>query len=534
MAAPSPRRRLATVLFIDIVGSTALATELGDGHWRVVLARFRQVVRRELKRCRGREQDTAGDSFYATFAEPAQALRAAARLSAAVQEIGLDVRAGLHTGECEEIDGKLTGIAVHIGARVMALAGAAEVLATRTTRDLVVGSGAGFEEAGTHELKGVDGEWLLYRLLSIEERLPSPLEPEVAAQRLAEVFGAAGPRRRWPLVVAAAVVVAALAAAGVTFWAFGGSSDGAAASLLRIDPASGRVVSTVRDSQIACGCGANLWVVDGTLWERGGGDGRTIAVRALASGAVRRTFRLPADAANFAIGAGAVWVARNAVALSGPNAGARIAEVDRLDELSGRRVASIRLPGDLGDGSIAVGDGAVWVLEGDATLLRIDPAANKVTDRFASGAIETRILIPAASYVWICECVDHAVLRIDPRTHATKTFHFSQQPWHLVFLDARNKRTLWLLDGVHATITQVDPSTGRAGPPLGLGGNPAEAALARGSIWVAAGKVVDRVHLASGARTTLALPKGTHATGIAVDPSTDTVWVDNSLTEPGT
>ena len=533
MAAPGPRRRVATVLFIDIVGSTALATELGDAHWRMVLARFRQVVRRELKRSRGREQDTAGDSFYATFAEPAQALRAAATLSAAVQEIGLDVRAGLHTGECEEIDGKLTGIAVHIGARVMAIAGAAEVLATRTTRDLVVGSGAGFEEAGTHELKGVEGEWLLYRLVSIEERLPSPLEPAVAAQRLAEVVGARQRRRRWPLVAAAAVVVAG-AVAGVSFWAFGGSSDGAAASLLRIDPSTGRVVSTVRDDQIGCGCGANLWVVDGTLWERGGSDGRTIAVRTLASGALRRTFRLPADAADFAIGAGAVWVARNAIVLGGPNAGERVAQVDRLDELSGRRVATIRLPGDLGTGSIAVGDGAVWVLEGDATLLRIDPATNKVTDRFATGAIETQILIPADSYVWICECVDHAVLRIDPRTHTTKTFHFTQQPWHLVSVEAPSKRTLWLLDGVHATITQVDPRSGRAGPPLGLAGNPTEAALARHSIWVAAGKVVDRVVLASGLRTTVALPKGTHATGIAVDPSTDTIWVDNSLTEPHT
>ncbi len=531
MAAPPPRRRLATVLFIDIVGSTALATELGDAHWRMVLARFRQVVRRELKRYRGREQDTAGDSFYATFSEPAQALRAAATLSAAVQEVGLDVRAGLHTGECEEIDGKLTGIAVHIGARVMAIAGAAEVLATRTTRDLVVGSGAGFEEAGTHELKGVEGDWLLFRLLSVEERLPSPLEPGVAAQRLAEVIGAGGRRRRWPLVAAAAVVVAA-AVAGLSAWAFGGSSSGGAASLLRIDPSSGRVVSTVRDNQIGCGCVANLWVVDGTLWERGGSDGRTIAVRALASGEIRRTFRLPADTADFAIGAGAVWVARNAVVLTGQDAGERVAEVDRLDELSGRRVASIRLPGDFGSGSIAVGDGAVWALEGDATLVRIDPGTNKVTDRFATGAIETQILIPAASYVWICECVDHAVLRIDPRTHRTKTFHFAQQPWHLVSADASNKRTLWLLDGVHATITQVDPGTGRAGPPLGLGGNPTEAALARGSIWVAAGKVVDRVHLASGVRTTVALPKGTHATGIAVDSSTGTIWVDNNRTEP--
>ena len=250
MAAPVPRRRVATVLFIDIVGSTALATELGDAHWRMVLARFRQVVRRELKRCRGREQDTAGDSFYATFAEPAQALRAAATLSAAVQEIGLDVRAGLHTGECEEIDGKLTGIAVHIGARVMALAGAAEVLATRTTRDLVVGSGAGFEEAGTHELKGVEGEWLLYRLVSIEERLPPPLEPAVAAQRLArssgQAAGGADGRSSWqrlpssPRLRPAVRSGRSAAAPAVVPQACSGSTR-----------RTGRVISTVRDIRSA-------------------------------------------------------------------------------------------------------------------------------------------------------------------------------------------------------------------------------------------------------------------------------------------
>src|SRR5437879_10036666 len=110
------------MLLVDIVGSTALATQLGDARWRELLTRFRRVVRGELRRYGGREQDTTGDGFFATFSEPAQALRAAAATAAAVQELGLDVRAGVHTGESEEIDGRLGGIAVHVGARVMALA----------------------------------------------------------------------------------------------------------------------------------------------------------------------------------------------------------------------------------------------------------------------------------------------------------------------------------------------------------------------------------------------------------------------------
>ena len=532
MAPPVARRRVATVLFIDIVGSTALATELGDGHWRVVLARFRQVVRRELKRCRGREQDTAGDSFYATFAEPAQALRAAATLSAAVQEIGLDVRAGLHTGECEEIDGKLTGIAVHIGARVMAIAGAAEVLATRTTRDLVVGSGAGFEEAGIHELKGVEGEWLLYRLLSIEERLPSPLEPEVAAERLAEVFGATSRRRRWPLVVAAATGVLA-AVAGLSAWAFGGSSAGAV-SLLQLDPHTGQIVRTIRDGTLGCPCGANLFAIDGTLWERSGPNGNGIAVRNMTSGRTQRVTQAPAGSLDGAVGFGSLWLLRSLVKRGAPTP---INVVQRRDELSGRVIATIPLTvlfnsGGPDSGTIAVGNGAVWALQAAGTLNRIDPLTNKVTGRFETNAIETNILLPTGGYEWICECRSHEVLRYDARTRTGKTFHFPEQPWHLVEITTGRHATLWLMDEQGATLTEIDPRTGKPKQPLGLNGTPTEAVQFGDSIWVAAGSVVDRIKLPGRTRTSISLPKGMNATGIAADPATGRLWINNSYPPP--
>ena len=146
MPRSSTHRRLMTVLFLDIVGSTALAHELGDARWRVVLTNFRAAVRHELKRYGGREQGTEGDSFFATFTEPVQALRAAAAIVGAVQDVGLDVRSGVHTGEVEELDrGGLGGIGVHIGARVCALAGPAEVMVTSTVKELVAGSGAVFD-----------------------------------------------------------------------------------------------------------------------------------------------------------------------------------------------------------------------------------------------------------------------------------------------------------------------------------------------------------------------------------------------------
>jgi len=157
-----PDRMLATVLFTDIVESTAKAIEVGDRHWRDLLERHNTLVRRELLRFRGREIDTAGDGFFATFDGPARAIRCACAVVDGMRELGLTIRAGLHTGECEMADGKVAGIAVHTGARVVTQAAADEVLVSNTVKDLVAGSGIGFADRGTHELKGIPGEWRLF------------------------------------------------------------------------------------------------------------------------------------------------------------------------------------------------------------------------------------------------------------------------------------------------------------------------------------------------------------------------------------
>ncbi len=161
-----PDTVLATVLFTDIVGSTERAAALGDSAWRELLARHHALVRRELARFRGEERDTAGDGFFATFDGPARAIRCSEVIVEGLRELGLDVRAGVHTGECELHDGKVAGIAVSIGARVAALAGPGEVLVSQTVRDLVAGSGLEFEDRGAHELKGVPGDWRLYAVMT--------------------------------------------------------------------------------------------------------------------------------------------------------------------------------------------------------------------------------------------------------------------------------------------------------------------------------------------------------------------------------
>jgi class 3 adenylate cyclase len=160
--APEPDKVLATVLFSDIVGSTARAAELGDARWRELLADHHGRVRAQLARFRGVELDTAGDGFFARFDGPARAIRCALAIRDAVRDVGLEVRLSLHTGECEVLDGKVAGIAVAIGARVSARAQAGEVLVSQTVKDLVAGSGIGFDDRGLAELKGVPGEWRLY------------------------------------------------------------------------------------------------------------------------------------------------------------------------------------------------------------------------------------------------------------------------------------------------------------------------------------------------------------------------------------
>jgi class 3 adenylate cyclase len=155
-------RVLATILFMDIVRSTERAAELGDRRWRQLLEQYYATVRRELVRFRGREIDTAGDGLFASFDGPARGIRCAASVHDAVKPLSLDVRAGLHTGECEVVGEKLAGIAVHIGARVAAEATAGEVLVSNTVKDLVAGSGLDFESRGVHTLKGVPGEWSLF------------------------------------------------------------------------------------------------------------------------------------------------------------------------------------------------------------------------------------------------------------------------------------------------------------------------------------------------------------------------------------
>ena len=174
---------LRAVLFTDIVGSTEIARELGDERWSELLARQRRIVRQELKAAGGREVDTAGDGFFAIFSGPADAIRCGIAAADIVRSLGVDIRAGVHFGEIDTSGGGAHGIVVHTGARVMSEAGAAEVLITQTVKDLVAGSRFELEDRGVHELKGVPGNWALYRVAILDQPAPQPLDPQIARER---------------------------------------------------------------------------------------------------------------------------------------------------------------------------------------------------------------------------------------------------------------------------------------------------------------------------------------------------------------
>jgi uncharacterized protein (TIGR00369 family) len=159
------KRILATLLFTDIVGSTAHAQRLGDGGWQALLSQHHNAVRAEILRCEGTEVDTAGDGFFVRFESPARALECARAAREAVKRLGIEIRVGIHTGECELQGRRLTGMAVHVAARIQGLAGPGDILVSSTVKDIVVGSDTRFEDRGQHSLRGTPGEWRLFSLL---------------------------------------------------------------------------------------------------------------------------------------------------------------------------------------------------------------------------------------------------------------------------------------------------------------------------------------------------------------------------------
>lgn len=543
-------RRLATVLFVDVVDSTRVAAEVGDRRWRELLRQFRRRVRAQLRAHGGHEQDTAGDGFFATFSRPAAAVRAASAIVHASQALGIDVRCGVHTGELERIESRFGGIGVHIGARVMAQAGPAEVLVTSTVNDLVVGSGIGFGAAGDAELRGVPGRWALYRVTDIDGvALPAALGPHAVNMRL-------DGGRPQPAVPAVALVVAVLAvslaavmgafallqragpsAGGIPTFAAAGSPGPTAPhsgppTMLRIDPATNQITHQVHDKYLPIDTDGRVLIADGTLWQA---TPINLVRRDLETGEKLDVIDIPAPGIAFGtwVAFGSVWFWVESTERLQRTA------LHRLDPLSGRTLAVIEIEPQVH--GVAFGRDAIYALSREADLLEIDPDANAVvdTDSLPIDTIPDGV-VSVAGAVWVCECEQGRITHWDPQTDAViRTVEFAQRGF--VLPDSReltqgnlaqgnvsgDAQTVWLMDGGAGTLTPINAETGAAGQPIGIPQGSYWHDFGLGSIWISAYTEVYRLRLDTLQGETIDLPDDVYAGGIAADEATGAVWLAN-------
>jgi class 3 adenylate cyclase/streptogramin lyase len=463
------RSSLVTVLFTDIVGSTEIAAELGDRRWRELLARHHRIVRTELRRFGGREIDTAGDGFFASFERPAQAVRCAAAIVEAIRSLGIEIRAGVHVGEAEVIGKRLGGMVVHTGARIAAHAGPGEVLVSGTLRDLVPGAIFGFDDRGTRELKGVPEASRILAVTEVDENpLAPPLDGDEAASRRRAIAPPPVYRRR-PAWIAGLVAIVALAAAA---FAVASPEDPAPPpavrrdSALLVDPEGRRVHSMVplparptrfglsEDVQVAVGEGA-AWVMNGSCVCRI--DPQTLEVG-------HAEVPYPAQ---ISLGHRGVWVATLDGDVVPVNAGTLETSEPISFPLSGFHV------------SVTTTDDAVWAALG-RTLYRIDPVLEQVSLEPIDLEHTADDVVGMGRDVWVVDELGRALHRYGPDGVRVDTVRLQVTPDDVV---VGPDGQLWVLNSSGGTVTRVDPESG-PGQPIRVGADPSDLAVGPDAVWV--------------------------------------------------
>jgi class 3 adenylate cyclase len=506
-------RRIATVLFFDVVGSTQVAAHLGDARYRELLSRFYRIVARDLKRFAGKEEDRAGDGFFATFAQPLQGIRCAAALIRDVRELGIEIRVGMHTGECETLGGKTQGMAVVIGARVMSLGGAGELLVTNTTRELVTGGDLSFEDFSAHELKGVPGTWQVWAVTAVDgTEVGGPLRGEDAAERLEQIRPVAAVRRlgRRPALIGTALAVALV----LVVFLMTRDGSGGTPVLLRVDADAYEMTKEVADGYQSLHMPGALWFDGSTLWQA---TAHELVRRDPSSGEAVETHPLSIwNRIEFAVGS--AWILHPA----GPGH----TRLERLDLVSGDTRGELNLPGDAAD--LRAGPDSLWYLSEAGDLVEIDPIGTKVLHRYKVDAFAPGVVVPLLGDVWICDCTVGKALRFDPEKGEVVDTYRLPEGGYLIGVDSTDRTTLWVLNEQSNTLSQLDPNTKELGDPIGVGGIIYDAKIAFGSIWVASGSELTRIDMATrDRRPPIRMPEGVSAGGLAVDEADGTLWIEN-------
>jgi YVTN family beta-propeller protein len=460
-------RRLATVFFTDMVGSTELAARLGDRRWRLLLSTYHRSVRRALRQNGGREVDNAGDGFFAVFDQPARAIACATQLTDALHVSGIEVRTGVHMGEVERVGAKFGGIAVHIGSRVIGVAQPGEVVVSSTVRDVVSGADYTFEDEGMHALKGVPGEWRLYHVSwpgarPLDDQALKPWEgalPTAPARLL---------RRYWP---AAAGLLAVVVALVVVLFVLRSQSPTAvvptANTAARIDEATNTFLTDVavgsHPNGLAIGA-RGVWVINSS--------DQTLTRIDIATGQAAPGKALNGSPTGIAYGADSVWVT---VSSSGT--------VYRFDDGTGQLIRQITDAGS-GIAGCAFGANALWIANKiDDTIIRIDPVTNGVSNRIPVGKGPQAVAVDGMT-VWVANTIDKTLTRVDALTNTSKgVISVTTEPDAL----AAGGGSLWVASTAANTVQRLDSASGIGLKTFAVSTGPVSVAAARdGGVWVCA------------------------------------------------
>ena len=512
-------RGLGAVLFTDIVGSTTIAAEMGNTRWSELVSRHHRLMRREIRRFGGREQDTAGDGFFVAFERPIDAIRCAVAASNAVRELGIEIRAGVSFGQLEMVEGKAGGLIVNTAARVMSVAGAGEVLVPAATKDLLPGAGISFSDHGVHRLKGIDGETRLFAVRDVDGvELAEPIAAEEAAERRQAIAPATG--RRAGLVVGAIAAVVVAAVVGIWALARDDPTQGDAAAsrfVVELDPESGAERQRVAypaagrpelarfATSMVAGQGA-VWIEDPTAYtptvvsvDTRNGEIRPVIVRT----------GLGSFSLSLATGFDAVWVSTDQLIKINP------ATHDH------RVVLSLPLPiGGSGGSALAVDGRQLWVGTTGGLLLRIDPSGEITAERTVADSIQ--LVAADAEGVWVVDQFAGVVLRIDPVSLRAvgDPVPFSGSIDAIEVLGEH----VWVLDfgtGLLSRVSVLNGSVTQVSVPV----EATSLAAGLGAIWVSHDDgTVTKVDPTTVRASHFARIDGSART-LAVDEARDTVWV---------
>jgi class 3 adenylate cyclase len=456
---------LATVMFTDIVGSVEVAAELGNRRWRVLLDRHHVIVRGALKRHGGKEIDNAGDGFFASFHDQANAIRCACEISDAVKELGIDIRAGLHVGQAEIVGRKLGGLAVNAGARLMSQARPGEVLVSGVMRDLVAGSGFTFEDRGLRTLKGIPGEWHVFAVSAVDGvTRQSPLKPTKAAELRGSIRPPPLMKRRVGRALAAAIIMAVLFIA--LLFTTNAGMQVFPNSLIRIDPATGELkavipIATPGAGQLtAVSMRREIWVAspDNQIISKVDADenesldpfgGFGLVQPAKASVSRRRTSGTNQGRLGIVSSGAFVWIL---------GAGDSISMIDS-SSLDLRWTDTIAGAPNL----LAEGFGRIWVL-GLGEVVAINTRSLDIEPGIPTGDVCSNGIAVGEGAVWVSNPCDGSVTRIDPRSGATTRIMVGTGPSDIGF----GFGSVWV-SNQDGTVTRIDPESGRTEGVIPIG-----------------------------------------------------------------